>query len=400
MITSSIVSGRTRGLFSLVLLCACHSTTEPLLPQCAADGDASLAAGDTASAVQWNVLARDYVTKYRTDPSARPYALLSAAQLAATSTTRELNVAPCPSTRAAVAGASARMLGYLYPAESLTIRTRIQSQRAADSARGVSPEALTAGMTLGGAAAATALLRASSDGVDAPWTGTVPTGEGMWRSSGAPATPMLGKMVPWLLTSNSQFRPAPPPAYGSALFTQALAEVRGVSQTRTAEQVAVAKQWAMSGGTFRLQGYWNLTASDLVTRGLLSEHEAAHTLAVMNLAMNDASIACFDAKYVYWLIRPSQVDASITMPISLSNHPSYPSSHSCTAGAGQETLAALFPAEATRLRAVADSINVSRLYGGVHFRFDLDTGLVMGQRVGRLALERDRNAGGLASLVR
>ena len=176
--------------------------------------------------------------------------------------------------------------------------------------------------------------------------------------------------------------------------------MRSVGQARTAEQVAIAKQWAMSGGTSRLQGHWNLVAADLVVRGRLSEHDAARALAIMNLAMNDASIACFDAKYVYWLIRPSQADASITLPIPLSNHPAYPSSHSCTAGAGQETLAALFPGEATRMRGIADSINISRLYGGVHYRFDMDTGMVMGQRVARLALERDRTGGGLATLVR
>ena len=88
------------------------------------------------------------------------------------------------------------------------------------------------------------------------------------------------------------------------------------------------------------------------------------------------------------------------MPIPLSNHPSSPSSHSCTAGAGQESLAWLFPGDADRLRATADSIDISRLYGGVHYRFDMDTGRVMGQKIARLALARDRVEGGLAALVR
>jgi hypothetical protein len=383
-----------------LMAAACRGSTEPDAARCAAEAVTTPAAGDTAAVVQWNVLGRDFVTKYRTDPSARPYALLSAAQLAATTAVHELDVEPCPSTRAAVMGASARMLAFLYPAESLVIRSRVASQRAADSARGISSAALTAGEAFGRSAALGAIARAESDGVNAPWTGTVPTGEGMWRSVGAPATPMLGKMTPWLLSSNDQFRPAPPPAFGSATFTAALAEVKSVALARTADQIAIARQWAMSGGTFRLQGHWNLVASDLVVRAGLSEHDAAHVLAVMNLAMNDASISCFDAKYVYWLIRPSQADPAITMPIPLSNHPSYPSSHSCTAGAAEATLAALFPSDASRLRAMADTINVSRLYGGVHYRFDLDTGFVMGERVGRLALEKDRAGGGVAALVR
>jgi hypothetical protein len=400
MISSLPISLCASALLAVPIVTACSGATDPVQPLCASAVNAPLGAGDTAAAVQWNVLARDFVIKYRTDPSARPYAVLSAAQLAAASAVGELNVAACPSSRAAVAAASARALSFLFPAESLVIRARLSSQHAADSARGASSAALLAGDALGYTASASVMTRASSDGVNAAWTGTVPMGEGMWRSVGAPATPMLGKMTPWLLSSGDQFRPAPPPAYGSPAFNQALAEVRSMAVARTPEQVAIAKQWAMSGGTSRLQGHWNVVAGELLVRSHASEHEAAHALALLNLAMNDASIACFDAKYVYWLIRPSQADPAITLPIPLSNHPSYPSSHSCTVGAAHEALGALFPADAARLRAMADTINLSRLYGGVHYRFDLDTGMAIGQRVARLALEKDGTGGGLAALVR
>lgn len=391
---------RRVGILVLPLALACSSINDPLDASCIAAAEAMPSASDTLAAVQWNVLARDFVAKYRTDPSARPYALLSAAQYAATLSVRETVAATCPSVRSAVRTASSDVLTYLYPAESLTIRSRALAQLAADSVHGITIESRVAGETVGRIAAAPVLARARVDGVSAVWTGTVPTAPGSWRSSGAPATPMLGQMLPWILTTGSEFRPAAPPAFGSAAFDQALTEVKSIASTRTSAQSALALQWALGGGTFRTQGYWNLVASDLVAGARQSEYGSAHTLALLNLAMNDASIACFDAKYTYYLLRPSQADPAITLPLSLPNHPSYPSSHSCTSGAAAEVLGTVFPAEATRLRATSSDISLSRLYGGIHYRFDLDTGSALGARVARRAIERDQSAGGLLGVLK
>lgn len=400
--TARLIPGAPRCLLAVLAATslACASVSEPTEATCVSAAELLPVAGDTAAALQWNVLARDFVTKYRTDPSARPYALLSAAQYAATLAVRQTAAMSCPSARAAVRSASVDVLSYLYPAESLVIRSRALSQLRADSLRGERMEVRIAGEVAGRTATLPVLARARVDGVDAVWTGSVPTSPGSWRSAGAPATPMLGQMLPWLLASGSEFRPSPPPAFGSPAFNAALAEVKSIAASRTAAQSALAVQWALSGGTFRTQGYWNLVASDLATAARQSEHASAHTLALLNLAMNDASIACFDAKYLYWLIRPSQADPTITLPISLSNHPSYPSSHSCTSGAAAETLASVFPTEASALRATANDISLSRLYGGIHYRFDIDTGAAMGQRVARRALERDQGAGGLLGVLR
>ncbi|MEO8564366.1 MAG: phosphatase PAP2 family protein [bacterium] len=70
-------------------------------------------------------------------------------------------------------------------------------------------------------------------------------------------------------------------------------------------------------------------------------------LAVLNVAASDAVIACFDAKYHYWTIRPSQADTTLTLPDSmgLPNFPSYPSGHACTAGAFEAALGHYLPQE-------------------------------------------------------
>lgn len=372
-------------------------------------------ASDDLASPRWHQITRDLVTKYRTDPSARPYALVSLAQYAAVVSAQDRSTGGCPSSRAAVAGASAAVLTYLYPAEAGTIAAALAAQQSADAApaaqrsAGVAAlvendpgvglpkhddaAALSAGEQIGREAAQLVIAYARADGSSATWTGAVPAGPGYWFSSATPpapvATPILAQTRPYFLTTNSQFRPAPPPGFGSPEFLAALAEVKSVTAARTPDQLAIAKEWSLSGGTYRLQGHWNLVGAGLAAAHGLREREATHALALLGMAMHDASVACWDAKLAYWLIRPSQVDPTISVGISLSNHPSYPSSHACTAGAADAVLGALFGEDAGTLTAMADEIALSRLYGGVHYRFDNDTGLAMGRAVGGLAIGRD-----------
>jgi len=370
-----------------IIVAACEGTTEPVTACASIQGRAT----DSSAAVQWNERARALVTKYRTDPSARPYALVSVAQLNAAKAVEARAVQPCPSARMAVASASAAVLAFLYPDETPGLEAALRNQRSGDSTLGNT--GLGEGESVGREAAAPVLGVARTDGVEALFTGAIPTGPGYWFSSSKPpappTTPMLGKMRPWVLASGDQFRPSAPPAFDSPAFKEALAEVKSVTTSRTAEQLAIAQRWALSGGTFRTQGQWNLVAAELLQATKAPERDAAHVLALLNIAMNDASIACFDAKYTFWLVRPSQADASIPMAISLPNHPSYPSSHSCTSGAASEVLAALYAGEAPRMRALADEIGLSRLYAGIHYRFDVDTGLALGKRVARAVLDAD-----------
>src|SRR4029078_8079437 len=109
---------------------------------------------------------------------------------------------------------------------------------------------------------------------------------------------------PWLLDSTSQFRPGPPPAFGSTTYKAALEEVGRVARERTAEQTRIAQKWN-SGDPWAV---WNDLAIEAIRRNRLSDPEAARVLAVLNVGASDAIIACFEAKYHYWSIRPSQAD--------------------------------------------------------------------------------------------
>jgi hypothetical protein len=393
--TLTLISGTAIAASAMMAGC-----TDKIVEPVRACAIAASTSADSVASLKWNELTRALVVKYKTDPSARPYAVVSLAQYEAARAAEQSDATPCPSMRAATAAASAAALSYLYPAEADSLQARLQKQLAADEAKGLGSQA--SGATLGATSAEPVITLAKSDGLTAAWTGTVPTGPGMWFSSAKPAappaTPMLGKMRPYFMTAGNQFRPAAPPAFGSAQFLAALAEVKATASARTTDQLQIAQKWALSSGTYRTQGHWNVVASDLAVARGLREKDATHMLALLNTAMNDASIACFDAKYAYWLIRPSQADTTIALAIGLPNHPSFPSSHSCTSGAAAAVLGALYPSETTRLDAMADEIGLSRLYAGIHYRFDISTGLAIGKSVGQLAVQVDR-ARGLHSVL-
>jgi hypothetical protein len=224
----------------------------------------------------------------------------------------------------------------------------------------------------------------------APWNGTIPKGPGMWYS--APGIPPIGitlaKARGWLLDSAAQFRPAPPPAYDLPEWKAALEEVRRVARERTPEQTKIAQKWN-SGDPWAA---WNETASAAIRRHHMSDADAARVLAVMNVGALDAIIACFEAKYYYWTIRPSQADTTIALAdsVDLPNFPSFPSGHACSAGAFDATLGHFFPDERAQFTRIAEEQAMSRLYGGIHYRFDNDGGLALGRVVARHDVERER----------
>ena len=227
----------------------------------------------------------------------------------------------------------------------------------------------------------------------AAWNGTIPKGPGMWYS--APGVPPIGIQLtqarPWLLDSVSQFRPGPPPAYDSPVFRAALEEVRRIARERTPEQTKLAQRWNSADPWAR----WNEVASDALRRHHMSDADATRVLAVLNAAASDAVIACFEAKYHYWTIRPSQADTNIVLAdnVSLPNFPSYPSGHACSAGAFDAVLGHFFPQERAEFTRIAEEQAMSRLYGGIHYRFDDDEGLALGRVVARYDVERERRGG-------
>ena len=315
-----------------------------------------------------------------------------------------------PSEAAVLAGVTSEMLKLLFPvaADEITQRAADEQQAALVSGA-ATPSDLAAGVTLGRAVAAAVIARARADGMGqavgtaASWKAladsTAARGEVAWLSQEAPARPPMlpgfGRVKAWTLTSAQldSLQPPAPPATGSARLAADLAEVKATVNGLTRDQIAITQKWNDGAGTYTPPGHWNDIASGYVRDARMSEVRAARAFALLNAAMHDAAVGCWRAKYQYFTPRPVQLDASVKTVIGLPNFPSYPSGHSTFSAAAAGVLAYLFPAAADTFQAQADEAGLSRLYGGIHYRSDIDGGKLHGQRIGAAVVRMARADG-------
>jgi hypothetical protein len=292
-----------------------------------------------------------------------------------------------------------QVLSSLFPDASAAL----EQQLAAAGGSGRTHPQFTRGVAVGRAVGEAMRAWAATDGFATPWD-RVPLESGPGRWVAAPAVAPAGyqwpAMRPYVLTAPGQFRPPPPPAFGSPAFEDGLAAVRLGAETRGQRETDIANFWNADGA-----GDWIDRGAEFITAAGLDEREAARVFALVGAAMFDATIGCFEAKYEYLLVRPTQVDPRITLavgppgaPYELPNHPSYPSGHSCRSAAAATVLAAYFPAHAAELGALVAEAGLSRLYGGLHYPFDIAAGQALGQATARWALTYDRDVGLLAAL--
>lgn len=349
--------------------------------------------------LHWNALARELVIADRMAPptASRAYAYLSVAQYASAVAARGFRPGVLPSAaiadppigriEAAIATASARILAVMFPNQTARIGYELQADLASLRGRSATPAAIAFGEAIGGDIAASLEARASNDGTNIEWSGTVPNGDGFWSGTG-PQLPAWGLVKPWLWSSGSELRAPPPPPFDSEVFRAALAEVRQIADARTPAQLEIARFWADGAGTYTPPGHWNELAADLIHSSGMGELHAARTMALVNVAMMDAVIGCWDTKYTYWVVRPWQADPGISTPIGQPPHPSYPSGHACSSGAAAGVLASLFPVRAAELEHLAVEACDSRVYAGIHYRFDAEAGMKIGNEAATRTLDR------------
>ena len=243
------------------------------------------------------------------------------------------------------------------------------------------------------------VARAINDNFNTPNDTAPPPGgtaAGFWTPN-APGQMVAGGTLPgttpWFLTSSDQFRPDPHPPFGSTAFNDALAEIRHISDTRTADQIHIATIWALSNGTPTTSGFWLAvpTDSSWVAQHNLSERETTHLYALLSSTMFDAQIGCWDEKLRSWLVRPWKADPAITtfLPVGMPNHPSYPSGHSCLSSSAASVLSMFFPEHTAQLDAMVVQAGLSRMYGGIHYRFDISAGQTLGRNVARFTIAQD-----------
>lgn len=304
-----------------------------------------------------------------------------------------------PSEDAVLSGVSVDLLKALFPAALEEITTKATEQRNAALWSGkASVTDISAGYAFGKAVAAQILARASTDnmrtagGTKADWQklhdDCVARGESPWLSQETPARPpmlpLFGRVRMWNMTEANLVaeRPVAPPSTSSEAMNNEVAEVKNFADNLTRERLAIVHKWADGAGTYTPPGHWNDIAAEYIHDANFSEVRAARAYALLNMALHDAAVGCWDTKFFYFNPRPSQMDPSIKTCTGLPNFPSFTSGHSTFSGAAATVLSYLFPEHTEHFMTQAEEASLSRLYGGIHYRSDIEMGMDHGIVIG------------------
>lgn len=355
------------------------------------------------ASLPWNGLALELIVKYQQNPL-RAARVLAHLHAAANDAIVQLTVTSSAEAEQAVAvhAATSAVLAHFYPRESpgRIEAIGIGATLAVAARARVSPETLAFAATVGRRAATEAIERAIDDGSDAAWNPAdrPSAGPPVWRAAPPlnlynPSEPLAGNWRTWALDDSREISPPPPAPFGSEPYWIEAQEVLRVSRALTAEQKRIADHWNLDRGSVTPPGVWNRKAMDLVAGRGWGTAEAARLLAALNVAMSDALVACWRAKFEHWTVRPVNVireklDPDFLPYLLTPPFPSYVSGHAAASGAAAEVLAAFFPERGAELREWAAEAAMSRLYGGIHFRSDNTDGLRLGRAVGRRVIER------------
>jgi hypothetical protein len=320
------------------------------------------------------------------------------------------------STPAAVAAAARGVLVVRVPGQAASV----DSQYADYLSMIPDGPAKTNGISVGEQVAAAILAWRAGDGFENNISyQQTPPGPGVFEPV-LPTTPVdvkLTQVRPLTLTSNSQFRPDGPNALTSAEYAEDFNEVkaygRADSTVRTPEQTDVARFWSDNTAV-----QWPRALRALALRKGLAHAETARMLTLMHLAVADAILACFDAKYYFAFWRPilaiprAQTDGNSAtesdpswMPLLYPNHPNhpeYPGAHGCWTTAVTETMAAFFGTDkvAFSLESTVSNVNTrkrdyerfsdaakevydARTWAGLHFRNSSMEGAWIGRKVAK-----------------
>jgi hypothetical protein len=313
------------------------------------------------------------------------------------------------SRRAAASAAAHEALVNLFPAAAASFN----ALHAAILATIPDGPQKAAGIVWGEFVAGQILAARANDGSDAIVLPPGGSGPGVWIPTPPAFRPYLlpqwGFVTPFAMNSSSQFRPPGPPPLDSQQYADDYDEVKSlgaaVGSTRTVEQTEIALFWADGVGTETPPGHWNSIAQIIADERGNTLEQDARLFALLNIAMADAAICAWDAKYQFHFWRPVTAIAFVEPELNWMSFivtppfPDYVSGHSTFSGAaatvlplfygtedlpfttGSDSLPGVFRSFSTCLDAAEEAAD-SRLYGGIHFRSANEDGLQAGISVG------------------
>jgi hypothetical protein len=321
------------------------------------------------------------------------------------------------SPEAAAVTAAHGVLVVYFPAQTAALNAR----RDASLATIPDGQSKTDGIAVGIAAAAAMVANRTNDGSSPPLV-YIPTSTEPYEWQVTPGAPCAGgagvfrqwpNVRPFGIESSSQFRSEPPPSLTSGVYAQDFNELQRVgdinSTERPQDRTDVARLYAVGPGHWT----WNYTLLQIASTRNDEITDTARTMALMNMAINDAYISGFETKYFYRTWRPvtaiprGDEDGNkwttagpFTPLIATPCFPGYPSNHGTGSGAARTVLeraygrfkhsinvfhplAPTIVLHYTDLRAITDDVADARVYGGIHFRYDQDAGERQGHAVGQ-----------------
>lgn len=287
-----------------------------------------------------------------------------------------------PCEYSVAAGAAVAVFSKFYPALADSVKRMAERQMNSRIAAGLAfPSDTRAGFELGKKIAETEIEYTRDFISKENWDGKVPQGPNYWRGRFA-MYPTAGKNKSVVLTSSNQFRPGPPPD-----FTKDMAELKNYKQNFGS--LSNAFYWANS------MYFMDELPKMMFERNLQQNPPvAARINALLNIAYYDCFIACWDAKYTYWGIRPNQLDTTfkpatfITPPF-----PGYPSGHAAMSAVMAEVFSYFFPEKTELFHTKAKQAAESRFQAGIHFRTDNEVALELGKNVGTYIIQRLKTEG-------
>jgi hypothetical protein len=364
---------------------------------------------------------------------------------------------PDTSMEAAVAQAAHDTLSAMFPSQT----PRFDDLLAEDLSALPDDAAKANGIDVGQRAAAAILALRAGDGSDRPeprigidfMTSNKP---GRWRQDPISQSPLAlgaywGDVRPFVLSTASQLRVSRPPALASVPYTLAFNEVKAVGgdgvttfTVRTQDQTFAAIYWGYDGtpGLGTPPRLYNQIAVQIAGQMGSNVVELARLLALVNVALADAGIACWESKYYYQFWRPiagiresdwgtgptgagdgnlltfgdpnftplGAPASNLRGPNFTPPFPSYPSGHATFGGAFFQILRYVYGTDSIAFTFVSDEFNgvtrdnrgnvrprmarsfssfsqaeeengQSRIYLGIHWAFDKTAGIAQGRRV-------------------
>lgn len=343
------------------------------------------------------IIAWHYKAKY-----GRPAPYMLDAKIKSAYDKNELN--SFPSDGAVVAISAREILTAMFPLEKKFLEGKANEHLESLILAGINVKSdVDAGILIGLQVAKKALARATIDGMKNAQTNRMKSDSikneaikkfgWSWENQESPKrhiglVPLFGSVLMWNVPTVEEVRPAAPPSLGSIEFKIDAEELKRFAKNLTTEQRKIANFWNDGLNSYTPPGHWNRYAKEVVVKNKLSPVRTARVFAYLNMAIVDAGISCWDAKYYYHYPRPIESITGFKTILGTPNFPAYTSGHSTFSSAAAEVLSYFFPADANEFRKWAEEAAMSRVYGGIHYRFDAIVGLSQGKKVATYSIKR------------